>query len=78
MPWPSFCDADPTSKVMQRHGLTRSDAKKMVRSKRNVANPNSGFYTQLRIWEECKYDIKAPISINGVKPYKKEYQVCIS
>ena len=61
--------------VMQRWGLSRSDAKLMVRNIRNVANPNSSFYTQLKVWEKCKYNIQASISINGVKPFKLEYQV---
>ena len=47
----------------------------MVRNKRNVANPNSSFYTQLKVWEQCRYNIQASISIDGVKPYKLEYQV---
>lgn len=43
--------------VMQRWGISRSDAKAMVRDKRSIVRPNRGFYTQLRIWEECEYDI---------------------
>lgn len=50
----------------------------MVKSKRNVANPNSGFYTQLKVWGNCKYDIRSPISINGARPFKDEYQVISS
>ena len=61
--------------VMQRFALPRSDAKQLVKSKRNVANPNSAFYTQLRIWGQCHYDLRAAISINGVKPFKQPYQV---
>ena len=61
--------------VMQRWGLSRSDAKLMVRNIRNVANPNHSFYTQLKVWEKCKYNIQASISIDGVKPFKLEYQV---
>lgn len=61
---------------MQRWGLNRSDAKQMVRNKRNVANPNHSFYTQLKVWEQCKYNLQSPISVDGVKPYKLEYQVC--
>lgn len=60
---------------MQRFALPRSDAKQLVKSKRNVANPNSAFYTQLRIWGQCHYDLRAAISINGVKPFKQPYQV---
>ena len=62
---------------MQRFALPRSDAKQLVKSKRNVANPNSAFYTQLRIWGQCHYDLRAAISINGEKPFKQPYQVCI-
>ena len=62
---------------MQRWGLSRSDAKQMVRNKRNVATPNPSFYTQLKVWEQCKYNIQASISIDGVKPFKLEYQVCV-
>lgn len=60
---------------MQRWGLKRSEAKQMVKAKRNVASPNSGFYTQLKVWGTCKYDIRSAISINGTKPFKEEYQV---
>ncbi|KAL8875209.1 MAG: hypothetical protein Q9198_006396, partial [Flavoplaca austrocitrina] len=59
--------------VMQRWGLKRSDAKQMVKSKRNVANPNSAFYTQLKVWGNCDYNIRSVISINGVKPFKEAY-----
>ncbi|KAL8833676.1 MAG: hypothetical protein Q9176_007877 [Flavoplaca citrina] len=62
--------------VMQRWGLKRSDAKQMVKSKRNVANPNSAFYTQLKVWGNCDYNIRSAISINGVKPFKEAYAVC--
>ena len=60
---------------MQRFGLRRSEAKQMVKSKRNVANPNPGFYTQLKVWGNCGYDIRSPTKINGVRPFKDEYQV---
>lgn len=59
---------------MQRYGIPRSTAKRLVRSKRNVANPNSGFYTQLKVWEACRYDIHTAWSIDGVKQFKMEYQ----
>ena len=59
---------------MQRYGISRSEAKRLVRAKRNVANPNSGFYEQLKVWEKCKYDIRTIWSINGVKQFKLEYQ----
>ncbi|KAL8881098.1 MAG: hypothetical protein Q9198_001631, partial [Flavoplaca austrocitrina] len=59
--------------VMQRWGLKRSDAKQMVKSKRNVANPNPAFYTQLKVWGNCDYNIRSAISINGFKPFKETY-----
>ncbi|KAL8977785.1 MAG: hypothetical protein Q9205_006486 [Flavoplaca limonia] len=59
--------------VMQRWGLKRSDAKQMVKSKRNVANPNSAFYNQLKVWGNCDYNIRSAISINGVKLFKEAY-----
>ena len=62
--------------VMQRWGLKRLDAKQMVKSKRNVANPNSAFYNQLKVWGNCDYNIRSAISINGVKPFKEAYAVC--
>lgn len=46
----------------------------MVRAKRNVVNPNSGFYRQLKVWEACKYDIKTVWSIDGVRQFKPAYQ----
>lgn len=60
--------------VMQRYGIKRSEAKRLVREKRNVANPNSGFYHQLKVWEACKYDIRTFWYIDGVKQFKLEYQ----
>ena len=63
-----------TQTVMQRYGISRSEAKRLVRAKRNVANPNSGFYHQLKVWEACKYDIRTIWYIDGVKQYKQEYQ----
>ena len=60
---------------MQRYGLRRSEAKQLVKSHRNVANPNPGFYTQLKVWGNCKYDIRSPILINGARPFKDAYQV---
>ena len=62
---------------MSRWGLKRSEAKQMIKGKRGVANPNSGFYTQLKIWGQCNYDIRSPIVVNGVKPFKDEYQVSL-
>ncbi|KAL8651245.1 MAG: hypothetical protein Q9226_004787 [Calogaya cf. arnoldii] len=69
-----LCDLQ-RREVMQRWALKRSDAKQMVKSKRNVANPNSAFYTQLKVWGNCDYDIRSGISINGVKPFKEKYSV---
>ncbi|KAL8676910.1 MAG: hypothetical protein Q9186_006607 [Xanthomendoza sp. 1 TL-2023] len=60
---------------MQRWGLRRSDATQMVKSKRNVAKPNPAFYTQLKIWGSCDYNIRSVISINGVKPFKEQYSL---
>lgn len=59
---------------MQRYGISRSEAKRLVRAKRNVANPNAGFYHQLKVWEACRYDIRTVWSIDGVKQLKLEYQ----
>ncbi|KAL8991838.1 MAG: hypothetical protein Q9169_007608 [Polycauliona sp. 2 TL-2023] len=61
--------------IMQRWGLKRSDAKQMVKSKRDVANPNPAFYNQLKIWGNCEYNIRSVISINGVNPLKEAYTV---
>ena len=60
--------------VMQRWGISRSEAKRMVRAKRNVANPNRGFYDQLKIWDTCHHDIHTVWMIDGVKQFKLEYQ----
>ena len=59
---------------MQRYGISRSEAKRLVREKRHVANPNSGFYRQLKVWEACKYDIRTVWYVDGVKQFKMEYQ----
>ncbi|KAL8690627.1 MAG: hypothetical protein Q9218_003961, partial [Villophora microphyllina] len=59
--------------IMQRYGLSRSEAKEMVKAKRSVVGPNSGFYTQLKAWERCKYDIHSAILIDGVRVFKAEY-----
>lgn len=59
---------------MQRWGVSRSDAKNLVREKRNIVRPNRGFYTQLRVWEECQYDIHTKWTVDGVKQLKLPYQ----
>ena len=61
--------------VMQRYGLSRSEAKEMVKAKRHQANPNSGFYSQLKVWEKLKYDIRSNILVDGARPLKKDYEV---
>jgi len=63
-----------TCQVMQRWGISRSDAKALVRDKRSIVRPNRGFYTQLRVWEECEYDIHTKWMIDGVKQFKLPYQ----
>lgn len=60
--------------VMQRWGVSRSEAKRLVRAKRNVANPNHGFYDQLKVWDKCHHDIHTVWMIDGVKQLKLEYQ----
>lgn len=60
---------------MQRYGIPRSAAKRLVRAKRNVANPNAGFYAQLKVWEACRYDIQTAWAIDGVRQLKVEYRV---
>lgn len=60
--------------VMQRYGIPRSAAKRLVRAKRNVANPNAGFYAQLKVWEACRYDIRTAWKVDGVRQLKVEYR----
>jgi len=70
-PHPSLLTHPP---VMQRYGISRSEAKRLVRAKRNVANPNAGFYRQLKVWEACRYDIHTLWAIDGVRQLKTEYR----
>jgi len=70
---PPFLPPNP-SPVMQRYGISRSTAKRLVRAKRNVANPNAGFYRQLKVWEACRYDIHTLWAIDGVRQLKMEYR----
>ena len=68
-------DADiRVTSVMQRWGISRSEAKRLVRAKRNVANPNQGFYQQLKVWDKCHHNIHTVWMIDGVKQFKLEYQ----
>lgn len=60
--------------VMQRYGIPRSAAKRLVRSKRNVASPNAGFYAQLKVWEACGYDIRTEWAVDGVRQLKEAYR----
>lgn len=46
----------------------------MVRAKRHVANPNGGFYRQLKVWGECNHDIRTMWMIDGKRQFKLEYQ----
>jgi len=73
-PFPPFFLPPNPSPVMQRYGISRSEAKRLVRSKRNVANPNAGFYRQLKVWEACRYDIHTLWSVDGVRQLKMEYR----
>lgn len=43
--------------VMQRWGISGSEAVDFIRNKRHVVQPNPGFCEQLRIWETCRYDV---------------------
>lgn len=58
---------------MQRFGIGRSAALQLVREKREVVNPNRGFYRQLKVWKECEYDVYSKIRIDGVRQLKEEY-----
>ena len=43
--------------VMQRWGISGSEAVSFIRNKRHVVQPNRGFCEQLDVWESCRYDV---------------------
>lgn len=52
-------DAHHTDKiiVMRRLGASFSKALAMVKKSRDIVNLNPGFQEQLKVWEECQYNI---------------------
>jgi hypothetical protein len=45
---------------MRTLNLSYDSALTLARQSRPLINPNPGFERQLRIWEECKYEVYAP------------------
>ncbi|KAK0511315.1 hypothetical protein JMJ35_005888 [Cladonia borealis] len=43
--------------VMQRWGISGTEAVNFIRNKRHVVQPNRGFCEQLDVWESCRYEV---------------------
>src|SRR6266511_120043 len=50
---------------MKSQHLSCQSALSLVQSKRTIANPNAGFREQLKIWEECGYEVFERVEEGG-------------
>ncbi|KAL2047264.1 hypothetical protein N7G274_001283 [Stereocaulon virgatum] len=60
--------------VMQRWGISPTEALTFVRGKRYVVSPNRGFLEQLEVWRECGYDVFSKIRVDGQRVPKEAYR----
>lgn len=56
---------------MRAQQIGRDEALRFVKTKRPRVQPNSGFWKQLEIWQNCEYNIWE--DSQGNKREKKEY-----
>lgn len=59
---------------MRKLQVSYAEALSLAQESRSLISPNEGFHRQLQVWEQCKFDVYMPTTVDGIKKEKPAYK----